>query len=185
MSEFQGLGEDLGLSRLSGAAIVCLTGVGSPAIVEEHLRRLGALHVEGCGAHEDHHMFSIEEVEEAVHRVRELAADDTYSHACILLTEKDYARQSDLWSSVFARYANEVYTNSTNSTEAPRQQGDDKVTGGPVEEKSKGPRKWGSYVLHSKLEIAEHDRRFSSQKAVLAAMLRYAIDNYRKRSYVT
>jgi len=189
MSEFQGLGEDLGLSRLFGAAVVCLTGVGSPAVVEEHLRGLGALHVEGCGAHEDHHMFSIEEVEEAVNRVRELAADDKFSHACILMTEKDYARQSDLWSYVFARYANEVYTNGT-SWET-KQQGrdetveEDKERNSSSKEGSQQPRKWGAYVLHSQLEIVEHDRRFSSQKAVLAAMLRYAIDNFRKRSYVT
>ncbi len=186
MSEFQGLGEDLGLSRLSGAAVVCLTGVGSPAIVEEHLRRLGALHVEGCGAHEDHHMFTLEEVEEAVHRVRELSANKSYSHVCILLTEKDYARQSDLWSSVFARYANEMYTNGT-SFEA-KQQGDEKIIAEEEEKKKKssdGPSRWGAYVLHSKLEIVEHDRRFSSEKAVLAALLRYAIDNFRKRSYVT
>ena len=32
MSEFQGLGEQIGLSRLQGAAVVCLTGVGSPAV---------------------------------------------------------------------------------------------------------------------------------------------------------
>ncbi|KAG7674434.1 hypothetical protein KSW81_000089 [Nannochloris sp. 'desiccata'] len=182
MSEFQGLGEDLGLSRLSGAAVVCLTGVGSPAIVEEHLRRLGALHVEGCGVHEDHHMFSIEEVEEAVSRVRELAADEKYSHACILLTEKDYARQSDLWSSVFATYANEVYSNSTN-LEA-KQQGDDNLVKEDKEKSNtsgEGPgqmKKWGAYVLHSQLEIVEHDRRFSSQKAVLGAMLRRAISTF-------
>lgn len=31
--------------------------------VESHLRRLGAAHVEGCGDWEDHHMFSLEEVQ--------------------------------------------------------------------------------------------------------------------------
>ena len=40
--------------------------------VENHLRRLGATHIEGCGAYEDHHMFSLEEVQEAIERVKEL-----------------------------------------------------------------------------------------------------------------
>ncbi len=31
---------------------------------------------------------------------------------------------------------------------------------------------WGAYVLQSGLQVVEHDRRFSSQNAVLAAMLR-------------
>lgn len=34
--------------------------------VEQHLQRLGAVHVEGCGAYEDHHMFSLEEITAAV-----------------------------------------------------------------------------------------------------------------------
>lgn len=34
--------------------------------VERHLQRQGAAHVEGCGAYEDHHMFSLEEIEAAI-----------------------------------------------------------------------------------------------------------------------
>ena len=173
MSEFQELGEDLGLSKLNGAAVLCLTGVGSPATVEMHLRQLGALHVEGCGAHEDHHMFSVEEVEEAVVRVRELAQDGTFTHACILLTEKDYARQFDLWSSVFSRYAEEVLPHGCENDD------DDDSNSGVG---TTGIKKWGAYVLHSKLQVVEHDKRFSSQKAALGAMLRISIDNFRRRN---
>ena len=61
-----GLGEEqLPLSRLSGAAVVCLVGIGMPHTVEAHLRRMGAQHVEGCGAYEDHHMFTLEELQRA------------------------------------------------------------------------------------------------------------------------
>lgn len=40
--------------------------------VEAHLRRLGAVHIEGCGAYEDHHMFSLEDVQAAIERTRQL-----------------------------------------------------------------------------------------------------------------
>lgn len=157
-------------------------------IVEQHIRRLGALHVEGCGANEDHHMFSLEEVEQAVERVRKLAADPKYSHACILLTEKDYARQYDLWGSVFSRYAGEVLPNGnspdpTDST-ASTSSSTSETTDVPSTTSTK-PVQWGAYVLHSELQVVEHDRRFSSQKVVLGAMLRMSIDNFRRRSYVT
>lgn len=183
MSEFQHLGDCLPLSRLHNAAVVCLTGVGSPATVEQHLKQLGALHVEGCGAHEDHHMFSLEEVEEAVARVRQLVADPAFSHACILLTPKDYARQYDLWSSVFSRYAGEVYTNGDDHDDSVAVPGG----GGEGEEESAGQAakaKWGAYILNSNLQVVKHDQRFSSQKAVLSVMLRSAIDNFRRRSYM-
>ena len=152
-----------------------------PQIVEQHLLRLGALHVEGCGKNEDHHMFSLEEVEEAVGRVRQLAADPQYSHVCILLTEKDYARQYDLWGSVFSRYAGEVLPNGN----VPEPKDDSSSEGSSMEGSSKKPVQWGAYVLHSELQVVEHDRRFSSQKVVLGAMLRMSIDNFRRRSYVT
>ena len=171
MSESPGLGEQVGLSRLDGAAVVCLTGVGSPATVEEHLKRLGARLVEGCGAHEDHHEFSLEEAEEAVARVRQLARDPAYTHACILLTEKDYARQFDLWASVFSQVAGEL-------------EGVDGAEGGGSAAPD-GGRRWGAYVLHSELQVVEHDRRFSTQSAVLAALLRISIDNFRRRSYMS
>jgi tetraacyldisaccharide-1-P 4'-kinase len=38
MSDFPGRGEDVGLSKLDGAAVVCLTGVGSPAVSRSFLR---------------------------------------------------------------------------------------------------------------------------------------------------
>jgi hypothetical protein len=44
---------------------------------------------------------------------------------------------------------------------------------------------WGAYVLQAGLEVVEHDRRFSSQGATLNAMLRIAVDNFRRRSYMT
>jgi len=164
MSALSGqLGELAPLSRLNGAAVVCLTGVGSPKTVEEHLKRLGVRHVEGCGMHGDHHHFSLEEVQEAVARVRELASDGSYTHACLLMTEKDYARQVDLWGSMFSAFGNEV-SHSENG--------------------GKYAGKWGAYVLHSELQVAEHDRRFSSQKALLAAMLRLSLDNFRSRRHM-
>ena len=46
--------------------MVCLVGIGVPSTVEDHLRRLGAAHVEGCGAFDDHHMFTFEEVQAAI-----------------------------------------------------------------------------------------------------------------------
>lgn len=134
------------------------------------MRRLGARHIEGCGAHEDHHIFSLEEIEEAVARVRALAQDESFSHACILMTEKDYARQFDLWGSLFSRYAKEITHVNGN---------------GGKKEQLEGAPTWGAYVLHSELQVVDHDRRFSSQKAVLAAMLRMAVDNFRQRSYMS
>lgn len=44
----------------------CLPACAPPQNVEQHLQRLGAVHVEGCGAYEDHHMFSLEEVTAAI-----------------------------------------------------------------------------------------------------------------------
>lgn len=38
----------------------------STQTVERHLQRLGAVHVEGCGDYEDHHMFSLEELQAAI-----------------------------------------------------------------------------------------------------------------------
>lgn len=134
--------------------------------MEAHLRQLGARHVEGCGAHPDHHEFSLEEVAAAVERVRRLAADPAYTHACILMTEKDYARQFDVFASMFTSFAGEI----VNGSEEGRGGG-----GGP---------RWGAYVLHSEFQVVEHDKRFSSQSAVLGAMLRISIDNFRRRSYL-
>lgn len=37
-----------------------------PQTVERHLQRLGAAHIEGIGAYEDHHMFSLEELHAAI-----------------------------------------------------------------------------------------------------------------------
>jgi hypothetical protein len=34
--------------------------------LERHLQRLGATHVEGCGSYEDHHMFALEELTDAI-----------------------------------------------------------------------------------------------------------------------
>ncbi|EFN57145.1 hypothetical protein CHLNCDRAFT_57362 [Chlorella variabilis] len=44
---------------------------------------------------------------------------------------------------------------------------------------------WGAYVLQAGLEVVDHDRRFSSQGATFNAMLRLAVDNFRRRSYLT
>jgi hypothetical protein len=140
--------------------------------VEAHLLRLGARHVEGCGAHEDHHEFSLEEIEQAVQRVRILAETPAYQHACIVLTEKDYARQVGLWTSVFSKYSGELATSSASQ-------------GSTTIKSDAGPdRKWGAYVLHSELEVVDSDRRFSSQKAALAALLHLTVDNFRRRSYM-
>lgn len=81
--------------------------------VEHHLRHLGARHVEGCGEHEDHHEFSVDEIEEAISRVRKFAADPSFEHACIVLTQKDFARQETLWASILSRYASELWTPSS------------------------------------------------------------------------
>jgi tetraacyldisaccharide-1-P 4'-kinase len=173
MSEVQGLGEELGLSRLQGAAVVCITGIGCPRSLEEHLRRLGARHVElyvGQSYQDSDGFFHIDDIEHAIHRVRELASNSTYDHACIIMTEKDYARQYGLWGSLFLKYVNEIIDTDDGEEHA-------------VVNRGRSGR-WGAYVLHSDLHVVEHDRRFSSQKAMLAAMLRLAIDSYRRRSYV-
>jgi len=135
--------------------------------VELHLRRLGVRHVEGCGVHEDHHQFSLEEVHEAMQRVRELAKDPSYTHACILMTEKDFARQVTLWQSVFSGAADEIGGSA----------GDEGGEGGDG--------RWGAYVLQSQLELVEHDKRFSTHKAMLATMLRLSVDNFRRRRHMT
>lgn len=178
MSEVQGLGEEMGLSRLEGAAVVCMTGVGCPRAVEEHLQRLGAQHVEifGTSYQDSHDMFHVDDIEQAIERVRELATDSMYKHACIVMTEKDYARQYGLWGSLFLKYINEICEGTVDQGNEHKEE----VLQGSSEQT---PR-WGAYVLHSDLHVVEHDRRFSSQKAMLAAMLRLAIDSYRRRSYV-
>lgn len=156
------LGEYISLTSLDKAAIVFLTGVGSPTTVEEHVRSLGAIHVEGCGTHEDHHHFSIDEVHEAVRRVKALMHDPQYSHVCLLMTEKDFWRQQYMWNSVIMRYSHEIWDGKDHETK-----------------KSK----WGAYLLHSELQLVSHDPRFSSESAMWAAMLRLAMDHFRGRSY--
>jgi tetraacyldisaccharide-1-P 4'-kinase len=161
------LGGLVGLSILEKSAIVFLTGVGSPFTVEEHAKRLGALHVEGCGSigcsiHEDHHHFTSDEVHEAVARVKLLMKDDRYSHVCIVLTEKDFWRQRHFWSSVFIRYNHEIWDGTDQDAKK---------------------KKWGAYILRSELQLQSHDSRFSSESAMWAAMLRLATDHFRGRSY--
>lgn len=119
------------------------------------------------------------------------------------MTEKDYARQTDLFAAVFSQQA----ASPTSSS------GEEGAAG------------WGAYVLQSRLEVVEWDRcgpggerwawlgrqgtaepanprilnsrilprpghaarrcrRFSSQNATLNAMLRLAVDNFRRRSYL-
>ncbi|KAL4425261.1 hypothetical protein ABPG75_009277 [Micractinium tetrahymenae] len=163
MSVRTGLGDVLPLSRLEGAAVICLVGIGKPENVERHLQRLGAAHVEGCGEYEDHHMFGLEELIVAIGRAEELQRSGKYKHVCLLMTEKDYARQTDLFDAVFSQQAASPSSSS----------GDDDSSG------------WGAYVLQAALEVVEHDRRFSSQNATLNAMLRLAVDNFRRRSYLT
>lgn len=34
--------------------------------VARQLQRLGAAHIEGCGTYDDHHMFSLEELQAAI-----------------------------------------------------------------------------------------------------------------------
>jgi len=156
------LGEFIGLSALEKSAVVCLTGVGSPITVEAHAKKLGAIHVEGCGSNEDHHIFNIDEVDDAVRRIRFLMKDSRFKHVCLLMTEKDFWRQRHFWSSVLMRYSNEIW--------------DGKSTGSMQQ-------KWGAYLLHSELQLLSHDSRFSSESAMWGAMLRLAMDHYRGRSY--
>ncbi|KAL6778701.1 hypothetical protein ACKKBF_B04995 [Auxenochlorella protothecoides x Auxenochlorella symbiontica] len=164
MSEAGGLGGHVSLARLHGAHVVCLVGVGLPASVEAHVRGLGAAAVEGAGDHPDHHEFELEEVQAAIARVRELQGTPGVRHACLIMTEKDYARQRDLFEAIFSQHA-----------AAPD------VTSGPLEE---GAPRWGAYLLQSGLEVVQHDRRFSGTKAVFNAVLRLANDNFRQRNYV-
>ncbi|PSC77006.1 dolichol-phosphate mannosyltransferase subunit 1 [Micractinium conductrix] len=163
MSLRAGLGETLPLSRLDKAAVICLVGIGKPETVERHLQRMGAKHVEGCGEYEDHHMFTLEELAAAIRRAEDLQRSGQYQHVCLLMTEKDYARQTDLFDAVFTQQAASPSSSCG-------------------EEGSSG---WGAYVLQSALEVVEHDRRFSSGGATLNAMLRLAVDNFRRRSYLT
>ncbi|KAI3434976.1 hypothetical protein D9Q98_003028 [Chlorella vulgaris] len=163
MSIQSGLGDTLPLSRLDGAAVVCLVGIGKPETVALHLQRLGAAHVEGCGEYDDHHMFSLEELTTAIRRVEDLQRSGKFKHVCLLMTEKDYARQIDLFAAVFSQVSASPISSS----------GEEGCSG------------WGAYVLQAGLEVVEHDRRFSSQGATLNAMLRIAVDNFRRRSYMT
>lgn len=155
-------GDHTHISTLQNSAVVFLTGVGAPVTVEEHAKKLGALHVEGCGEHEDHHYFTSDEVHQAVKRVRMLMEDPRYSHVCIVLTEKDYWRQRHFWNSVFIRYSHEVWDGTDPETKST---------------------KWGAYILKGELQLYHHDSRFSSESAMWAAMLRLATDHYRMRSY--
>ena len=154
----QYLGETMSLSVLQNSAVLVLTGVGSPKTVEAHLKKLGALHVEGCGAHEDHHVFDTDEVNDAMQRARELVASGKYQHVCLLLTEKDFWRQRGFWHSVLMRF--DIY--------------DGKDT-------SNRQTKIGAYVIQGELQLAEHDKRFSSATAMFGAMARLAMDHYRYR----
>lgn len=167
MSEPAGPKEEVPLSALKGAAVVCLVAVGMPQTVEAHLRSLGVTHVEGCGAHPDHHSFTLEEVQAAVARAQELGATSGSRHAALVMTEKDYARQSALFDAVFAQLAGSA------GGSGPSRRPDD---GG-------GGSGWGAYVLHSALEVVQHDRRFSSAGVGLNALLRMAVTNFRMRSY--
>ena len=160
MSESGGLGAHVGLARLHGAHVVFLVAVGMPESVAAHGRALGAAHVEPAGEFEDHHEFELEELQAAIDRVRALQAQPGVRHACLLTTEKDYARQRDLFEAVFAQHA-----------------ADPGVTSGPLGD---GERRWGAYLLQSGLEVTQHDRRFSSTKAVFNAVLRLAKDNFRR-----
>jgi len=128
--------------------------------VEAHVKKLGALHVEGCGEHEDHHYFDMDEIHEAVQRVRELMKSPEYNHVCILLTEKDFWRQRHFWHSVFIRYAGEIFDGKDTADKR---------------------NKWGAYVIQSELQLAQHDKRFSSATAMWGAMARLAQDHYRYR----
>jgi phage gp37-like protein len=78
------------------------------------------------------------------------------------MTEKDYSRQFDLYASVFSRYAGEAGEGNGGGDRGPR---------------------WGAYVLQSEFQVVDHDRRFSSQKAALTAMLHISIDNFRRRNF--
>ena len=146
----QYLGETISLNVLQNSAVLVLTGVGSPKTIEAHLKKLGALHVEGCGEHEDHHMFGTDDVHAAWQRALELVASDKYQHVCILLTEKDFWRQRGFWHSVFMRYF-DIY--------------DGKET-------SNRRTKVGAYVIQAEMQLADHDKRFSSASAMWGAMWR-------------
>eukprot|EP00887_Chlorella_sp_A99_P003699 scaffold7.g3699.t1 len=263
-----GLGQDMPLSKLKGAAVVCLVGIGVPSTVEAHLRALGAAHVEGCGAFDDHHMFTLEDVRAAISRVEELQRSGAFRHVCLLMTEKDYARQHGLFDAVFGQYAKAelaamskeevvvsgpwwdgwgsgglgwgrseaslleeeglpamsfIETRSGEGASASssissslrsrrlrrRAGGGSGAARGPAEaheaaaaardeapgsqgqgqageqDEAAADEEWGAYVLQSGLAITEHDRRFSSANAVLAAMLRMAVDKFRQRSYLS
>lgn len=160
----QYLGETLSLNLLKDAAVLVLTGVGSPKTVDAHLRKLGASLVEGCGDHEDHHYFDSDEVHEAMQRARELVASGEYSHVALVLTEKDFWRQRHFWHSVFMRYAGEIYDGSDSETAS-------------ANKKSR----IGAYVIQGELQLAQHDKRFSSATAMWGAVARLAADHYRYR----
>ncbi len=140
----QYLGETMSLNVLQKSAVLVLTGVGSPKTVEAHLKKLGAYHVEGCGAHEDHHLFNTDEVHDAMQRARELVASGKYEHVCLMLTEKDFWRQRGFWHSVLMRF--DVYDGMDTSSRKT---------------------KVGAYVIQGKLQLAEHDKRFSSATAMV------------------
>lgn len=156
MSEAKGLGEEVPLSKLDGAGVVCLAGVGAPQTVEQHLRKLGVAEVRGIGDYDDHHIFTLDEVLAAGKQAQEMAVSGNFKHACVVMTEKDYCRQASLFEAAFGRLS-----------------GDKKGNG------------WGAYVLQSRLTILQHDSRFSSQQAVLSMMLRTAVDGFRRRSWST
>lgn len=181
-----------------------------------HLRQLGALRVEGCGDYEDHHEFSVDEIEEAITRVRELSRDPSYEHACIVLTQKDFSRQEALWATILSKYSSELWSplskqiplkdkqgheeeksESNGITKSPNdavgsvqnssthitESVDGNSSGERSDSKAQKPKKWGAYILHSELQVVESDKRFSSQKAALTAMLRISIDNFRRRNF--
>jgi hypothetical protein len=123
-------------------------------------------HVEGCGAHPDHHSFTLEEVQAAVARAQELGAAPGNRRAALVMTEKDYARQSALFDAVFAQLAGSAGGGGPSR---------------PPEDGGGGGGGWCAYVLHSSLEVAQHDRRFSSAGVGLNALLRMAVTNFRMR----
>lgn len=68
--------------------------------------------------------------------MEELQRSPKYQHACVVVTEKDYARQTDLFDAVFSQQA----ASPTSS------RGGEDASG------------WGAYVLQSRLEVVDHDR---------------------------
>ena len=116
---------------------------------------------------------SLEELGEAIARAEDLQRSGHFPHVCLLMTEKDYARQTDLFDAVFRCVLLlgrqrcwalcgdwKVHESPHDSTVTTRLIGAcSQQAASPIsssgEEGSSG---FGAYVLQAGLQIVEHDR---------------------------